>query len=170
MDLTVRVLTPADQPAWRNLRLEALAQFPEAFLMTHDEQRGRPAADDRAMLAQGTWRGLYDGSDLVGMAAVLRQNYATARHRAELGALYVSLRLWGQGAAQQFLDALEQELRTKAALQIELSVAVSNDRAIRFYERNGYTRFGIQPRAVIVDGVPTDDAFYVKLLDQDTHQ
>ncbi|WP_245626915.1 GNAT family N-acetyltransferase [Aestuariivita boseongensis] len=164
--METRILTPADQPQWREIRLEALERFPEAFLTTADEQRRRAASDDRAQLAQGRWRGLFHGQDLIGIGALIPMAYAAAAHRFEIGALYVSEVHWGTDAAQSFLNALEAEARQKGALQLELSVAANNPRAIRFYERNGFERMGIQPRAIIVDGVGQDDFFYVKMLDR----
>ena len=166
MIVDTRALTPADQPVWRQLRLEALETFPEAFLTTADEQRRRAASDDRAQLAQGRWRGLFHTNRLIGMGALIPQSYSAASHRFEVGAFYVSQDHWGTGAAQSFLDALEREARQKGALQLELSVAAGNARAIRFYERNGFERFGTQPRAIILDGVAKDDFFYVKMLDR----
>ena len=161
-----RILTPADQPQWRQLRLEALERFPQAFLTTAEEQRTRAASDDRAQLAQGRWRGLFHEGELIGLGALIPMAYAAASHRFEVGALYVSERFWGTDAAQSFLDDLEAEARQKGALQLELSVAASNPRAIRFYERNGYKRFGTLPRAILVDGAGQDDFFYVKMLDR----
>ncbi len=166
MSVDVRVLTPADQPRWRALRLEALERFPQAFLTTAEEQRHRAAADDRAQLAQGRWRGLFHGDDLIGLGALIPMSYAAAAHRFEISGLYVSEAHWGTDAAQSFLDAVEAEARQKGALQLELSVAANNPRAIRFYERNGYERFGTQPRAILVDGAGQDDFFYVKMLDR----
>ena len=46
MTFHLRVLTPADQPKWRALRLEALERNPAAFLTTAEEQRNRPASED----------------------------------------------------------------------------------------------------------------------------
>lgn len=165
MAFSVHALTPADQPAWRGMRLEALHEFPTAFLTTYDEQRTRPAADDRAMLAGGAWRGLFEGSQMIGIGAFLRHTKAAAAHRVELGAIYVSPAHWGTGAGTHLMDSLEGEARAVGALQLELSVAANNPRAIRFYERCGFARFGTQPRAIVLDGVGYDDFFYVKHLD-----
>ena len=165
MRFDTRVLTPADQPNWRALRLEALERFPEAFLTTAEEQRNRAASDDRAQLAQGHWRGFFDGDNLIGMGALIPMRYAAAAHRFEIGGFFISEAHWGTRAAQDFLESLEAEARDKGALQLELSVAASNARAIRFYERNGFQRFGTQPRAIISNGTGLDDFFYVKMLD-----
>lgn len=162
----VRALTPADQPHWRTLRLEALERFPEAFLTTAAEQRRRPASDDRAKLAQGRWRGLFKADTLIGQAALTSMAYSAAAHRFEISAFYVTEAQWGTGAAQSFLNALEAEALQKGARQLELSVAGTNPRAIRFYERNGFERYGTQPRAIMIDGVGQDDFFYVKMLDR----
>lgn len=162
----MRVLTPADQPHWRAMRLEALERFPEAFLITASEQRNRAASEDRAMLAKGTWRGLFHDDTLIGIAALSQMKYAAGAHRFELGSFHIREAFWGSGVAQQFLDALIAEARQKGGLQVELSVAAHNPRAIRFYERNGFERFGTQPRAIILDGAAQDDFFYVKMLDR----
>ena len=129
MAFRVVTLTQADQQAWRALRLEALERFPEAFLTTAAEQRARPPAEDRAMLAQGNWRGLILAEHLVAIAALIPMTYAAAAHRLEIGAFYVSPDHWGTGAAQALLDGLTDEARGRGALQLELSVAATNPRA-----------------------------------------
>ncbi len=166
MTLSVRVLGAGDQPVWRALRIEALDRFPTAFLTTGAEQRARSSTADIAMLEQGAWRGLFSGRDLIGQAALLPMAYAAARHRMEIGGFYVTPDHQGAGAAQILLEALEGEAASHGALQLELSVAADNARAIRFYERNGFERFGTQPRAIIFEGEPQDDYYYVKFLDR----
>ena len=162
----LRVLTPADQPKWRALRLEALERNPAAFLTTAEEQRNRPASEDRAQLALGNWRGLFLNEDvLIGLAALIPFRHLAAAHRIEMGAVYVAEGHQGSGAGQAMMDALLKEAQTRGALQIELSVAANNARALRFYERNGFKRFGVQPRAILVEGVGQDDVFMVRMLD-----
>ena len=71
----------------------------------------------------------------------------------------------GRGHARALLDRLEQEAHEMGAIQIELDVAAGNARAIRFYERAGFRRTGIKPRAVLIEGRFEDDVSYVKDLD-----
>lgn len=166
MSYLVRPLGPEDQPAWRALRLEALETHPAAFLTTAAEQRARSAENDRAALAHGLFRGLFHGADLVGMAALIPMRAAAARHRMEVGAVYLQPAHQGGGAAAVLMQALIDEARDHGALQLELSVEIENTRAIRFYEKLGFERFGLQPRAAIQNGVAHDDAFYVLMLDR----
>lgn len=166
MAFEMRVLTPADQPEWRRLRLMALEQFPTAFITTAREQHARPASQDRATLSRGHSYGLIQNKRMIGIAALIPLVREACQHRMELGAVFVVADHWGTGAAQWFMDAIETEARRRNALQLELSVAADNLRAIRFYERNGFERFGIQPRAIMFNGAGQDDFFYVKMLDR----
>ena len=166
MAFEMQILTPADQPEWRRLRLMALDRFPTAFITTAREQRARPSSEDRAALSQGHSRGLFLNQEMIGIAALIPMSREACRHRMEIGAVFVVEDHWGTGAAQAFIEALEEEARRRNARQLELSVAADNPRAIRFYERNGFERYGVQPRAIMIDGQGLDDFFYVKMLDR----
>lgn len=48
----------------------------------------------------------------------------------------------GSGAAQQLLDAVEAELRSRGCTRVTLDTTEPLQRAMRFYERNGYRRTG----------------------------
>lgn len=167
MALHTRKLTPADQPQWRALRLEALERYPLSFLTTFEDQSRRSAQDDRAGLTSGNWYGFFDDRDMVAQAAMFRPSPSTTTaHRCVLGAFYVMQTHHGTETAQAFLGDLIGMARKAGRLQIELVVAENNARAIRFYERNGFERTGREPRAVIVDGVAHDDFCYVLMLDR----
>ncbi len=164
MTATVRPLGPDDHAAWRALRLEALQTYPSAFLTTYAEQLARPPEDERAMLAQGNWCGLFADGGMIGQGAVLRLTHAACQHRAEIGAFYVARAYQGAGLAVPLLEGLVERARSIGVDQLELSVEAGNQQAIRFYERNGFQRFGTQPRAVVLNGVAHDDCFYVRFL------
>lgn len=165
MTFSVRQLHPVDQPQWRALRLDALQRYPEAFLTTHAEQMARSDTEDATMLAQGNWFGLFFDEEMIGQGAMIPVSYAAGRHRAEIGGVYITPDNHGAGAAGALLDGLVEAAKAKGIKQLELSVAANNPRAIRFYERNGFERYGTQPRAIILDGTPQDDFFYVRFLD-----
>ncbi|MGH9534417.1 MAG: GNAT family N-acetyltransferase [Terriglobales bacterium] len=50
----------------------------------------------------------------------------------------------GSGMAQALLDAIEAELRSRGAVRITLDTTRPLRRAMRFYERNGYRRTGVE--------------------------
>ncbi len=61
------------------------------------------------------------------------------------------------------LDEIVALARESGILQIKLHAR--NDRARRFYERHGFKRFGLLPRAVCFDGAYSDDLQMVRMLD-----
>lgn len=42
MEVTIRALTPADIPAYRDIRLESLRLHPDCFGANYEEQRQQP--------------------------------------------------------------------------------------------------------------------------------
>ena len=67
---------------------------------------------------------------LVGFVTIDRDGY--------LDQLVVAPELWGSGAARLLVD----EAKRISPSRVTLLVNVDNDRAIRFYERNGFVHAG----------------------------
>ena len=77
-------------------------------------------------------------------------------HRAELG---MSLRkaVWGHGVGSQLLDVLiDWARRTAVITKIDLLVHVDNTRALRLYEKKGFTREGRLTRQLLINGTYHD--------------
>jgi GNAT superfamily N-acetyltransferase len=60
----------------------------------------------------------------------------------ELNQLYVSAQARGTGIAAQLLADGEARIRAKGVKQAWLACAIGNERAARFYEKNGWQRVG----------------------------
>ncbi|MEL6689461.1 MAG: GNAT family N-acetyltransferase [Pseudomonadota bacterium] len=159
--MRARTLTGDDQPLWRALRLEALEHFPNAFLTTLEEARARSAESEREMLEQGTFIGVFDGEDLVGMGGCRVLQMRACTHRAEIGAFFVTRSRQGRGVSDVLMNAIRDHAASKGAWQLELFVAEDNPRAKRFYERHGFTVCGSLPNAALVNGIMTSDLFMV---------
>ena len=78
--------------------------------------------------------------------------------------MYVRDPARGTGLAGQLVDAVLAHARREVEL-VQLSVVASNDAARRLYERRGFERYGVEPRALKVDGRYLDEALMVKRLD-----
>ncbi|MEL6608489.1 MAG: GNAT family N-acetyltransferase [Pseudomonadota bacterium] len=162
--MQVRSLTGEHHAAWAALRLEALEGYPQNFITTADEFRARTTEDHRAMLGHGRFRGLWDGDKLIGMAAYLPVGFASAAHRVEIGAFYITPAHHGTGAADTLMTTLIDEARSDGRRQMELFVATSNPRGKRFYERHGFTVQGLLPNAALIQGEMTSDHFMTRDL------
>ncbi|SIR52383.1 Ribosomal protein S18 acetylase RimI [Haladaptatus litoreus] len=77
-------------------------------------------------------------SDVVGFAsATLDNDCSTTYH---LGRIYVLPERWGEGIGRRLLATTEQNIERRGGEQIELGVMAENERAVKFYESNGYRR------------------------------
>ena len=155
-----RVLQLNDAEAWRGLRLDGAREFPLGFLITPHRASKTSLDSARQIIAAGTQRGVFHNEELVGFCGYRPQRLERTRHRGELGPFFVMRRLHGSGAAKILLNGVISEAREDGIAQLELTVSPENLRAIAFYEREGFERFGLFPDAVRMDGVPGDELLY----------
>lgn len=157
--MTVRLLTAADVDAYRAVRLRALAEHPEAFATTAEEERARPADETAARLEptehQATF-GTWDGARLVGIATVRRSDRPRLRHRAGVVAMYVAPEARGGGVGGALLERCVGAARGWGVSDLALAVTVGNVAARRLYLDAGFVPYGVEPRALMVDGRPYD--------------
>lgn len=168
MELSVRRLGPDDARAYRDLRLEALADTPVAFGESIAEAKDRPVADWQALFAgERTFFGVFDQNRLVGCANYLPQRGEKTQHLGWLFGVYVSPKGRGKGASDLLIGAVLAHARGEGALQVHLGVWTENGPALRLYERFGFSTYGTQPRALLVDGRFIDEHQMVCFLDKE---
>lgn len=142
--IELRVLAPDDWPAWRELRLAALAEAPYAFGSRladwqgdHDrEQRWR----DRLGIP-GSYNviAVLDGQPAGMASGVPAEDSGGA---AELISMWVSPTARGRGVADRLVQAVEDWARQAGAGVLKLAVTEGNDSAIALYRRCGFADTG----------------------------
>ncbi|APX10798.1 GNAT family N-acetyltransferase [Tateyamaria omphalii] len=157
-----RTLTAADASAWLAMRIEGARVAPDGFLVTLDEVREMDEARAQTALEFGGLRGVFEGETLVGFCGYRPQRLRRIRHRAELGPFYVTPSRQGSGAAQVMMQGVLAEARAGGVEQIELTVAPDNARAIAFYKRQGFQKYGVRPDAIREGGVPESELLYLR--------
>ncbi len=160
MDFSYRKLTSEHAAPWHELRLEGARGFPLGFLVTAGEIMATSPERCRQILDFGTTRGVFDGTKLVGFCGFRPATLERTRHRAEIGPFFVAKDYQGSGAAQILIQGIINEARGCCIEQLELFVDTENDRAIAFYERQGFERVAMHPDGVRIEGKPRDDYFY----------
>lgn len=159
-----RALQPGDAETWRGLRLRGATEFPLGFLITPEEAIATSSEDAQRIILAGSLRGVFQDGNLLGFCGYRPQRLARTSHRGEIGPFFISREWQGTGAAMCLLDGVVAEARAGGIEQLELTVSPGNHRAIAFYEREGFERFGIFPDAVRMGGVPADEYLYRRLL------
>ena len=86
------------------------------------------------------------------------------RHRCSMGIALVE-KVWGQGIGSAMFEILFEKAKEVGYVQMELDVVARNERAIALYEKMGFEKCGLKPRAFLQkDGTFDDEYFMVKLL------
>jgi ribosomal protein S18 acetylase RimI-like enzyme len=147
-DLTVRLATPDDAPNWRALRLDGIRENPSVFIVTAEEAAAVPMTEDIRRLSNGDRVMAFVRETPVGIAGFNRNAVPRARHRAEIGPLYVAPEARGRGISDQLMATLMAAAHAAGVWQLELFVNVENAPAIALYKRHGFAEAGKIPNAI----------------------
>lgn len=168
-DFHVKLLDAADADAYWRLRLEALEQDPEAFGSAAEEHRAAdPAGFAQRVRAEpgGSFVvGAFRAGRLLGTARLVREPGVKVRHKAQVQGVYVTQAARGQGVGKALMHALLERARSYDGLQqLTLSVMVPQGAARQLYRSLGFMPWGVEPRAVRVDGAYLDKEHLVLWL------
>jgi ribosomal protein S18 acetylase RimI-like enzyme len=155
--MSIRRLTPDDAPAFRELRLRALREHPHAFTSDWEEASTRPPEESRQRLASvgvPFWGAFDEGGVLTGMVGLECASGVKQRHKGRVVAMYVSREAAGRGTGRELLRALMLHAAAIGLSDLVLTVTEGNASALRLYREAGFTAFGTEPRAIVVDGNP----------------
>jgi len=161
----IRAGREEDAPAYRELRLEALLNHPEAFSSDYETYASKPMSywvdrlrfdhpDNAVMMLFAAQE-----QGLIGMGGIAHSGGRKTRHSAYLVSMYVRPAWRGLRIAGGLVTACLDWARNEGITIVKLGVAATNVPAIRCYARCGFQVYGIEPRAICHDGV-----FYDELL------
>jgi RimJ/RimL family protein N-acetyltransferase len=155
--VAVHRVRPEDAGRMRALRLEMLADSPLAFLETLAAAAARGHEDYRRRIAQASiGRTLAQfvadpGGPLVGHAGgtVLPEDPAAT----VVFAVYITPARRGGGILEDLVEAVAAWSRQAGRHELMLEVVVGNDRAVRAYEKLGFTDTGVRVPHPVIPGL-----------------
>lgn len=166
----LRLLTPADLPAYKALRDIGLINDPEAFTTDFNAGSALPAATYATQPGQAPMDhfilGAFDpDGKLLGAVVCEREANLKRRHEAALVGMIIDPAWRKQGIGKALLLEFDRLVRQLAGLeQVVLSVTASNAHAVGLYESAGFERYGLHPQALKIDGIYHDSALMIKRL------
>jgi GNAT superfamily N-acetyltransferase len=128
-----------DWRVWRDVRLAALADAPEAFGSGTEQEEVLPEDAWRAMTRTAAIFVAMAGGTGVGVAAGLSRESPGERG---LGAMWVAPSWRGRGVAAALAGAVIAWARSEGCARIGLWVPADSPRARRFYQRQGFRATG----------------------------
>lgn len=168
--IEVRKLAAADVDAYRALRQRGLAEHPDAFTSSADEEAARPADKLARRLAHDAKRphdavfGAFVDGELAGLCGIDVDMRAKVRHKGHVFGMYVPSERAGRGVGGALMARVVEHAREHGLSQLALTVTAGNDAARRVYERAGFAITGREPHAIRVDGRTHDKLFMVLFL------
>jgi ribosomal protein S18 acetylase RimI-like enzyme len=154
--IDLRRLTPDDAELFRDIRLEALADSPDAFSSTLETEESRPLDAFAARLADAYVIGAFSGSHLAGVAGFYIQAGPKHAHKGMLWGMYVRPDYRGAGVARMLVEAIIEHARRRVEL-LQLFVVSDNLPARRLYESLGFVEYGVERHATKYRGCYHDD-------------
>jgi RimJ/RimL family protein N-acetyltransferase len=154
--IDLRRLGPEDASAYREIRLEALADSPHAFSSTLESEQAQPLDRFAARLADDFILGAFSGPYLVGVAGFYVQPRPKHRHKGLLWGMYVRPDHRAAGIGRKLVEAIIEHARQHVEL-LQLSVVADNMPARRLYASLGFVEYGIERHATKYHGEYHDD-------------
>ncbi len=155
--MEVRRLTVADAGLAWALRREALEREPASFGESLEEFEALSVEALAARLGSGGddsfVYGAFEGGVLAGMAGFFRETRVKRRHQGTIWGVYVSPCHRRRGVGRAVMQAVLDHARRLPGLRsVYLSVTSAEPAARDLYLSLGFRSFGIEPRALAVDG------------------
>jgi ribosomal protein S18 acetylase RimI-like enzyme len=158
-----RLLTPADAPAYRDIRLDGLRQNPHAFGSTFKHESAMPMSWFEERISASSLFGAFVDGELLGVAGYRRQDGAKESHKAILWGMYVRPKGRNCGLGEALIEAIVAHASSHVE-QLKLVVTAGNETAHRLYRRLGFSEYGREIRALKQDGRYFDDILMVRFL------
>ncbi|MEN1937924.1 GNAT family N-acetyltransferase [Paenibacillus sp. 102] len=165
----IRVLSDLDAVQYWDLRLQALQVNPDAFVTTYEEamQKENPVEEVAQNLnskTSYTFGAFNEENRLLGVVTLLTEQKAAYQHKGHLVAMYVDHQSRGKGLAKGLIRALIEKARELEIEQINLGVVSDNEVAKKLYQSMGFTTYGIENKALKMNGIYRDDELMVLFL------
>jgi ribosomal protein S18 acetylase RimI-like enzyme len=160
----IRLLTPSDAIAYRNVRLDGLERDSAAFSSTLARESAMPLDWFVERIVKGNVFGAFDESALVGVAGYWPQQGAKVCHKAGLWGMYVRQAARGRGLGERLIEAIVEHATGRVEL-LQLGVASDNAAAIRLYQKAGFSEYGREMKALKQDGRYVDELLMVRFLE-----
>ncbi len=147
MTFTTRRLTAADLAAFRAVRTEGLTQDADSFRVSPADDEALSEAAWQERLTSGYVVAVEENGRTLGVGGFARLAGTKADHKGLIWGMYVRPEGRGRGIADAVMTALLDHART-VVRQVQLTVVAGNARAVAFYERHGFVRYGVEPDSI----------------------
>lgn len=169
---TIRIITPDDVEAFRDIRLEALRNSPESFGSSYEEESKRGIEQFKERIAPTSNHYVLGAfsidNHLLGVVGFRQEQSMKEKHKGFIWGMYVRPDSRGRGVGRKlFSKVLELSRNVDGLEQINLCVMATNQNAKKLYESVGFEVYGLEKKALKYDGVYYDEELMTYWLVED---
>lgn len=172
MRTQIRPLNESDAKMYHALRLRALKEHPTAFAQPYESQASTPIGDVARRLSEASESphdfilGIFTNDMLIGMVGFRRERGDRLRHKGSIWGMYIASEVQGQGLGRALIqEAIRRASNLDGLEQISLGVISGNAYARSLYISLGFESYGLEKRAIIINGECHDDELMQLFLD-----
>jgi RimJ/RimL family protein N-acetyltransferase len=166
--VTIRQAVESDAAAYRELRLEALRNHPEAFTYDYDTYKEKPLSYWEERLRELNHENMIffalHKEQLVGMCGILRGTSKKSQHNSLITGVYVQPAWRGQRIADTLIEACIDWAQALGSTVVRLAVVTTSTSAIQCYKRCGFKEYGIEPQMIYHEGVMYDELLMIRKI------
>ena len=157
----LRRLGRGDWRIFRDIRIDALTQAPDAFGSMLSDWSDRPADDVADWLDNVHLWAVVEGGRALATVGWHPFTPPVCRHRGHVIAAYTRPQARGRGHLRDLMASVAEEARGQRIVQLELDVGAENTDARAAYEALGFAVVGGIPRALNHHGRVTNQLYMV---------
>ena len=162
--MDIRQLTSEDASAFKEIRMEALQTDPIAFAADYNDEKTFPVSNYIDWIDGKIVFGAFDASVMVGVASFTwEKTKSKLRHGGMIQSVFVKpgYRRKGIGTAlfNAILDKLPEEIE-----KVIIYVVKKNETAKSMYEALGFEQYGLEEKALKINGQYYDEYLMVKFV------
>lgn len=144
---TLRRYMPADLETYMAVRREALSLDAGSFRVSPADDDALGAEAWRARLARDYVVGVEQNNHILGIGGFARIAGTKTRHKGLIWGMYVRAEARGTDVGDKIMEALLAYAKNHVR-QVQLTVVAHNARAVAFYTRHGFMRYGVEPASI----------------------
>lgn len=160
----VRRLTPEDAAKFRDLRLYALKETPEAYGSTYEETVDQTVEDFSLRIKSNEVKGSFilgafeQQENLVGVVGLQREIGIKNSHKAYVWGMYVAPAARRRGVGKLLMSYLMAEARQIPGLErLLLTVVTEKKNALQLYSSFGFQVWGNESKSLKLNGLYFDE-------------
>jgi len=148
--MVIKILNQQDSLKFKELRLLSFQESPFSFSESYEDECNKSITEFENDLYQignpieSFVIGIFtESSELIGIAKFKRDTRTKAKHKAMIHAFYILPEYRKKGLGKRLMINLLKKAKAISGLeQIHLWVLISNDSALKFYEKCGFVTQG----------------------------